>query len=161
MSYGRPVQNRLQSVEKIVRIIHLVAIPIVVAVIGVIIQNSVAKMETQQEYVKLAIQLLTMPVDQLDPGLRAWAVDVLQKNSPVPLSRELIQRLKSGEIILDKIKSFESINGSACPYICKEGDIRWLDDYHYQICGNYDTDPCLEWSDPIYTPEGRPLNGAP
>ena len=125
---------------------NLVAIPVVIAFTGFLIQNSVAMMQVQQRYVELAINVLTMPAGQVDPELREWAAEVLRAHSPIPLAPVLVQRLKSGEIVL-------RMCSNECAYF---GQIRWLGDYHYQICGNYDSDSCLEWSHPIYSPQGRP-----
>jgi len=131
--------------ERIVRILAQVAIPVVIVVIGAQINHSVATMDVRLKYVELAVTMLTGEEDEVDQELRAWAVDVLQAYTPIPLSPETAQRLRMGEIVLSRYSD-------ECSYC---GQRRWLDDFHYQICGNYDSDPCLDWSDPIYSPQDQ------
>jgi hypothetical protein len=148
-----PMLKYMEVVERIARVLGQVAIPVVIAIIGVLIQNSLATMNARQKYVELAVTLLTTSKDEVDQELRAWAVEVLQVNSPIPLKPETAWRLKTGDIILP-----ERSCQNECSYW---GAKRWLDAFHYQICGNYDCDPCLEWSDPIYCPQGQTPSETP
>ena len=68
--------------ETIARIISAVTIPIVVGIIGSKIQSSIASKAVSQEYVSLAISILTLPEDNVDPNIRDWAVDLVNENSP-------------------------------------------------------------------------------
>lgn len=76
------------------------AIPIILAILGWSIQDTIAKRSTSQQYVELAVNILTKADRDIDPGIRVWAVDLLNDNSPTRLSLETENRLKSGEIKL-------------------------------------------------------------
>jgi WD40 repeat protein len=87
--------------EKVAKILSLVAIPILIAVFGWVIQNRLGERNLSQEYVKLAVSILEKPKSSDSPsGLRDWAVDLLNQNSPTKFSPETIAQLKSGEISL-------------------------------------------------------------
>jgi murein L,D-transpeptidase YcbB/YkuD len=86
-------------VERITRILSLIAIPVAIAVVGALIQNSIAKRSVSQQYVQVAVSILTSK-EKLDPNLRNWAVDLLDDNSPTPLGATVRQKLKEGSITL-------------------------------------------------------------
>lgn len=89
------------DVEKTAKVLSLVAIPIVIAVFGWIIQNQLSQRSLSQEYVKLAVSILQSPKSSEVPaGLREWAVDLLNDNSPTKFSPETIRQLKAGDINL-------------------------------------------------------------
>lgn len=108
------------GIEKVAKILSLVAIPIVIAVFGWIIQDGLSKRNMSQEYVKLAMSILEKPKSSEVPaGLRDWAVDLLNQNSPTKLSAETIHQLKTGEINLSGFISnliATSNNGSGMAY---------------------------------------------
>jgi murein L,D-transpeptidase YcbB/YkuD len=86
-------------VERITRILSLIAIPVAIAVVGALIQNSIAKRSVSQQYVQVAVAILTSR-EKVDPNLRNWAVDLLDDNSPTPLGATVRQKLKEGSITL-------------------------------------------------------------
>jgi WD40 repeat protein len=89
------------DVEKTAKILSLVAIPLVIALFGWIIQNQLSQRSLSQEYVKLAVSILQSPKSSDVPtGLRDWAVDLLNENSPTKFSPETIRQLKAGDINL-------------------------------------------------------------
>jgi hypothetical protein len=64
----------------------LVVVPILVAWFGSRIQQSVADQGVRKDYVQMAIGILSSrPISKDDP-LRGWAIEILAKNSPVPLT---------------------------------------------------------------------------
>ncbi len=142
----------LELIERGIILTAQVAIPFTIAITGVLIQRSVATMHVQQQYVEVAVDLLTRADDEVDRGLRVWAVDVLQAHAPIPLDPETERRLKTGEIVLPWWTSCTN----ECGYV---GQIVWLDEDHYMICQS--SGPCLVWSDPIYSPQGRPPTETP
>jgi len=92
--------------EKVTKILSLVAIPIVLAVFGWVIQNRLSERNVSQEYVKLAVSILEKPKSSDVPsGLRDWAVDLLNQNSPTKFSSETIRQLKTDEISLTELLS--------------------------------------------------------
>ncbi|MEZ2354442.1 hypothetical protein [Caballeronia sp. RCC_10] len=89
------------DLEKIARVLSLIAIPVVIAIVGWIIQNRLSQQSLSQEYVKLAVAVLEKPRGSEAPaGLRDWAVDLLNQNSPTKFGADTIRQLKSGEINL-------------------------------------------------------------
>jgi len=72
----------LDKLEQIAKILSLIAIPVVVAIFGWLVQNSLSERSVKQEYVKLSISILKEPKDTIEPSVRDWAVDLLNQNSP-------------------------------------------------------------------------------
>jgi WD40 repeat protein len=84
--------------ERTARMASLVAIPVVLAIIGAIIQETLSRSTVSRDYVQLAVSVLTADKNKTPQELRAWAVDLLNENSPVKFSKEVADRLKGGEI---------------------------------------------------------------
>lgn len=84
--------------ERTARIASLVAIPIVIAIIGGLIQETLSRSTVSRDYVQLAVSVLTADKNKTPQELRSWAVDLLNENSPVKFSKEVADRLKGGEI---------------------------------------------------------------
>lgn len=95
-----PERAKLDKLEQISRIISMLAIPVVLAVIGWFVQVSLTKSSVNQEYVKLAVSILSSPRSKDVDILRPWAVELLKLYAPVPLTEEQYNKLKSGEIRL-------------------------------------------------------------
>jgi len=89
--------GRWDNAEKLARLLSLVAIPVVLAILGWLIQDTLTRRNVSQEYVNLSVQILTNRNDVVDPGIRDWAVDLLNDNAPIRLSDSVVARLKSGE----------------------------------------------------------------
>lgn len=85
--------------ERAARIFSLMAIPLVLAVGGWVIQTRLTADQLQREYVAIAISVLTDP-DVTYPPLHFWAVDVLAQNSPTPMADSLVTQLKKGVVTL-------------------------------------------------------------
>jgi hypothetical protein len=90
----------LDQLEKIAKILSLIAIPVVVAFFGWLVQNSLSQRNVSQEYVKLSISILKEPKDKIEPSLRDWAVDLLNQNSPTKFGAKAIEALKTGQATL-------------------------------------------------------------
>jgi WD40 repeat protein len=91
------------KLEQAAKVLSLVAIPVLVAFFGWLIQDTVAKRSVSQEYVKLAVSILTESKEKADPALRDWAVDLLGQNSPTRFSPAVTQQLKSGQVNLPQL----------------------------------------------------------
>lgn len=89
-----------ERIERIAKLLSLVAIPIVLAIGGWLIQGSLADRNVSQEYVKLAVTILKEPKDKTDNLLRSWAADLLNQNSPTKFSPAVLQALKEGQATL-------------------------------------------------------------
>lgn len=73
------------------------AITLLIAVLGVWIQRTIAEDSARRGYIDIAVRILTQAPSGQDKGLRQWAAQVLAKNSPVPIPADLIDRLSTGE----------------------------------------------------------------
>ena len=85
--------------ERITRILSLLAIPVVIAIVGGLIQSSLARRTVSQQYVQVAVSILTSK-EKLDDNLRSWAVDLLNDNSPTHLGEAVKEKLKKGTVTL-------------------------------------------------------------
>lgn len=80
--------------EKIAGVFSKSIIPLVLVVIAYYVQGELASKNAQHEYVKLAISLLRVPDDDLDPHLREWSVDLLADNAPTKPNAEALTALR-------------------------------------------------------------------
>lgn len=92
--------DKWEHFERLAKLLSLVAIPVVLAVVGWLIQNSLAERSVSQEYVKLAVTILKEPKDKTDALLRSWAADLLNQNSPTKFSPDVLLALKEGQATL-------------------------------------------------------------
>ena len=69
--------------------------PLIVAVLGGWYNLNIKDSENRVRYVELAIELLRAQPTQETAALRAWAVEVLERNSPVGLAKDAKEQLKS------------------------------------------------------------------
>ena len=94
--------SKWDTLERASKTLSIAAIPVVLAVMGVFAQRQLQDQTVGRDYVQLAVSILKEPEDaqKVTPKLRAWAVDLLNDNSPTKLSKEVIEELKSGQSIL-------------------------------------------------------------
>lgn len=96
-----PPHDWLDTVEKLSRILSIVAIPVVLGVGGWLIQRRLQDQTIRRDYVKLAVSILRSPdPSKVPPEMRDWAVDLLSENAPTRLNADAIKKLKSGAITL-------------------------------------------------------------
>jgi len=96
---GHP--GRLETVERLTKIVSLAAIPVILAVGGWAIQVQVQQQAVRRDYVQLAVSILKEPLDAgKNTALRGWAVHLLRDNSSTALSQELQKQLESGQAVL-------------------------------------------------------------
>src|SRR5215213_958334 len=94
-------RNWVATIESISRALSLAAIPIVLGVVGFLMQARLAEQGVKPEYVRIAVTLLQETDEKkVPPSLRLWAADVLNQNSPTKLPTSLLSELKSGETSL-------------------------------------------------------------
>lgn len=93
-------QEALNKVQSIAAIVSSVAIPIVIALVGWWVQSSVSNEGIKKDYLQMAIGILKDIEKQKDDEMRKWAVAVLDKNSPVPFSRDLRSKLEEGFVFV-------------------------------------------------------------
>jgi len=87
----------LENIERVSKITSALAIPLLIAVFGWMIQERLAENATKQEYAKLAISILRTAESRNDTSLREWAVKFLNENSMLELDSAALQELKSGK----------------------------------------------------------------
>lgn len=75
-----------------------IAVPVVLAIVGFRVQTSLNSRQMGAEYVKQATNILSQQ-SQSQP-LRRWATDVFSRYSPVPVSKTVLDALKSGQLNL-------------------------------------------------------------
>ena len=93
------------KIERLAKILSLIAIPIVIAAIGWMIQDVLSQRAVSKDYVQLAVTILTKEPENVDHAIREWAVDLLNDNSPTKFSADVTKRLKAGEISLPEALS--------------------------------------------------------
>lgn len=103
-SAGLRATARWDRLEQLAKIVSLVAVPIVLAVVGALIQHQLGQRSLNQEYVKLAVSILTTHGGDVDPAIRSWAVDLLNDTSPTKFDRVVLDRLKTGEVSLPALQ---------------------------------------------------------
>ena len=111
---GRPsgtneAQTTLDVAERIAKIIALVAIPVVIPIALSIyssrVQQAAQTEAVNRDYVQLAVSLLKEKKNDLDSGIRDWAVDLLAEHSPTKFKPDVIQKLKSGDVSLPRLSA--------------------------------------------------------
>jgi WD40 repeat protein len=99
-----PSKSSLDTFERLAKIFAIVAIPVVIPIALAIYTAKVQKGSEDEtlnrDYVQLAVSLLKEKKNDLDPGIRDWAVDLLAEHSPTKFKPEVIAALKSGNISL-------------------------------------------------------------
>jgi hypothetical protein len=89
---------KLKRIQMISTIVATIAVPVLIAFFGWLIQSRIADQSVQRDYVQMALSVLSKPATEKDQALRAWAVKVLSKSSPVPFSAKVEHRLESAPI---------------------------------------------------------------
>jgi LAS superfamily LD-carboxypeptidase LdcB len=96
-----PREDAWSTFERISKVISIAAIPIVLAVGGWLIQRQLQNQTVSRDYVQLAISILEEPDQKKVPrDMREYAVSLLQANSPIKITPELAEKLKSGTTVI-------------------------------------------------------------
>ena len=85
------------------RIIGTLLIPIVIAILGFFINNTIKEKEIKLQYIEMALDILREEPNQDSIGLRLWAIDVAQKYSIIGFSEEALEELKKSSLPYRKI----------------------------------------------------------
>ena len=81
----------LKDTNLIVTITSTITTPLVVAVFGWYMQSSIAAKGIDKDYMAIAVNILNNP--DSNKSLKDWAIRVLDKNSPVPISKDVESEL--------------------------------------------------------------------
>jgi hypothetical protein len=79
------------------QILSILAVPIVLAYVGFLVQGSLQEQQVKRDYVNLAVSLLTPKKDgekETSKELRDWAISLLNESSPIKLSPEQVKSLQ-------------------------------------------------------------------
>jgi hypothetical protein len=89
-------QETLSRWQSIASIGASIAIPLILAIFGYLVQNQIASEGLRKDYVQIAISILKENPTAQEKDLRAWAVKVLDENSPIPFSANVKTSLEKG-----------------------------------------------------------------
>jgi hypothetical protein len=89
----------LSNWKAIASIASSIAIPIVLAVIGYIVQTTVASDGLKKDYVQIATNILKDEPSPKNIELRAWAIQILGKYSEIPFSDKASESLKNQQAL--------------------------------------------------------------
>jgi hypothetical protein len=106
--------NRWTKIENVSRTVSLIAVPLVIAAVGWVVQRQLQQQAVSKDYVQLSVSILREPNDpkRISPKLRGWAVDLLQATSPVKLEKDVADQLRNGESILPALETFKAAPSS-------------------------------------------------
>lgn len=88
--------DNLERWKSIASIASAIAIPFVLAIVGYFIQKQLADEGLKKDYVSIAAGILKENSAGQEPDLRKWAVEVLEKNSPIPFTPNAKRSLEQG-----------------------------------------------------------------
>lgn len=132
--------DRLEFWKQIAQITSALAIPIVLAVIGYLVQSSLADAGLKKDYVQMALTVLREQPTKENAELRQWAISVLDKNSPVPIPKQLKSQLASAtwfDQVFGEIPKLEEV--IECKPVPNPETLEWLianDPGRYTRCPN-------------------------
>jgi len=90
------------KIESLTKITSAIAIPIVLAIVGWMIQASLNKQSLNKDYVTLAISILQQKPENAPAvaGLRTWAVEELNHYSEIKFDEATAKQLESGNDVI-------------------------------------------------------------
>lgn len=105
---------------KITQMISMLIIPLMIAFVGWFVQKSISDSNTQKDYIGIAVQILNDPMRADDPDLKKWAMNIIEKYSPIEFTPEAKSQLSASMIyMLDNHPLLKSAfkERNACPSI--------------------------------------------
>ena len=92
-------KSALDTIEQLAKIGGLVAVPVLVALFGYLVQRQLASDNLSRDYVQMAVGILKEQKRPGDEQLRSWAIDLLNANSPnVKLNASVSEQLRDGQV---------------------------------------------------------------
>jgi hypothetical protein len=96
------MQFDLDVALKWAQIAAYVTVPVILAVLGHLVNRTIAAQNLARDYVALGLGILREPRRAENPNLHDWAVQVLQRYSPIPFSaaarKELLETRLAGPL---------------------------------------------------------------
>lgn len=93
-------KEKLERVQAIASIASSIAMPIVIAVAGFLVQRQFTADGLKKDYVQIAASILKENAATQEPDLRKWAVQTLDENAPIPFSKKAKQGLQTGAAVV-------------------------------------------------------------
>ena len=97
-----------KKVETIAKITSLVLVPIVLAIIGALINNSIKGKELKLKYVELAVNILKEEPNEKTKNLREWAIKNINDYSQIKMSAEVQKELEKNVLFSVQVAEFTS-----------------------------------------------------
>lgn len=91
-------QTRLEKIQSIASIASSIAIPLILAVGGYVVQREIADDGIKKDYVGMATGILREDARLQDPALRLWAVEIVSAYAPIKMSPQAEAGLKTWAI---------------------------------------------------------------
>lgn len=113
-------QTTLEKAQSISTILAALAIPLILASTGYFVQRSIAENSLKKDYLNMAIGVLRDGGESVDPDMKAWAVSVVSKFSPVPFTAGAMNSLGTAFYIKPLIP--------ALPEVARQDDLGALCD---------------------------------
>lgn len=101
-------KDRWDKSQIIVSILSSILIPIVIALAGYFINDTIKDREIRLKYIEIAINILSEKPSQDSIGLRLWAIDIVAKYSELKLSDDALEELKRTALPLRKVLQDEN-----------------------------------------------------
>lgn len=92
--------DSLPKIQAYTSIFSSIAVPVLIATFGWLIQTQTSEEGVKKDYVQMALTILNAEKGKADDDMRSWAIAVLDKNSPVPFSKGLKENLSKGNTTL-------------------------------------------------------------
>jgi hypothetical protein len=103
-------ENFGEGFERVSKILSIAAIPIALGISGSCIDKSIKDRSLSKEYVQIALSVLEEPdTNKVKPGLRSWAADLLNKESPIEIDKNLLADFKNGTTVLPEPKNAQTL----------------------------------------------------
>jgi hypothetical protein len=93
-------QDRLDRWQSIASITAAIAIPLILAIFGFLVQNQISSDSLKKDYVEMAINILEENPSMQEKELRIWAATIIEKYSPIPFNQKVKSSLEQGLIKL-------------------------------------------------------------
>lgn len=92
------VQPALAKWQAVASIVGSLAVPVVLAVFGYLIQRQLASEGLRKDYVQIAVSVLNQEPAKQEAELRLWAIATLESNSPIPFTTAVKDGLRTAPL---------------------------------------------------------------
>ncbi|WP_440466861.1 hypothetical protein ACKI1H_26920 [Pseudomonas sp. YH-1] len=132
-------QTTLEKIQSITAIASSIAIPIVLAIAGYVVQRQIADDGLKKDYVVMAMEILREKGSSQDEALRSWALEVVTAYSPIKLSAEAKTGFRNWAIPPLPAEARQAPPPDFCVPNCVEG-LRRLQEEERRILGSLGKD---------------------